>query len=557
LRGEDVVNDKPVIRISPDGPAHVTLSPKSYLGGPLFGAYRRAIEGSTFDGARKVNRLTRDRLPAVVAALKAAGFAPVAPQELHDAVTGAIQQQTLDVGRAETRSVALAAKLAAEGHVLYPFQATGTAWLAPRFSALLADEQGLGKTIQTLTALPSGDDRRGVLVVCPAVAKGVWVRETRKWRSDLLPSVLRGRGSFRWPRPGELVVTNFDILPDMVPPLDESVVMVADECHALKNYEAARTKKFRALAQEVIARGGRVWGLTGTPLENTPPELWGVLQSLGLAQEAFGSWKQFAEIFQARKTKWGTEWGMPTAEAHTRLQRVMVRRLRREVLPELPVKTYDVVPCELMTKAERAIDEAYEAEGSLPLDVDELPSFERMSGTRAALAEAKIPTLLETIDAYDTEETPIVVMSAHRAPVAAVIEKMRGKSGKPWAEITGDTSANDRTRIQDEFQAGRLAGIVGTLQAMGVALTLTRAHTMIFLDRAWNPAKNAQAEDRICRIGQDRGCVIVDLVARHPLDEHIHAVLRRKQALIDATLLRVGVTDDEADQGQGTERVES
>jgi SWI/SNF-related matrix-associated actin-dependent regulator 1 of chromatin subfamily A len=539
------MSDAPIIRILPDGPAHVILAPKGFLGGTLFAAYRRCIEGSTFDRDRKVNRLTRDRLPAVVGLLKAAGFAPAAPQELHDAVKQTQAQVALDLTQAHGRSEALATKLASEGKELYPFQRQGTAWLAPRFSALLADEQGLGKTIQTLAALPSGDARRGVLVVCPAVAKGVWIRETRAWRPDLIPSSLQGHGSFRWPRSGELVCTNFDILPDMVPVLDEPIVLVADECHALKNYNAARTQKFRALKDAVVAKGGRVWGLTGTPLENTPPELWGVLQSLGLAQEAFGSFKQFATIFNARKNKFGTEWGMPTAEAHERLQRVMVRRLRKEVLPDLPVKTYTTIECDLAKKETNAIDDAYAADGSPKLEENELPAFEKMSGTRAALAEAKIPELLRVIDSYDTETTPIVVMSAHRAPVAAVVEKMKGKKGKPWAEITGDTSAAGRTDVEEMFQRGELAGIVCTIQATGVALTLHRAHTMLFVDRAWNPAKNAQAEDRICRIGQDRGCIIVDLVAKHPLDEHIHAVLARKQALIDATLLRVGVVEEE------------
>jgi SNF2 family DNA or RNA helicase len=540
-----MATDLPIIRISPDGPAHVVLSPKGFLGGTLFAAYRAAIEGSTFDGQRKVNRLTRDRLPAVVAALKAAGFAPVALQELHDAVKSATAQVALDLHQAHGRSEVLAAKLASEGKELYPFQRTGTAWLAPRFSGLLSDSMGCGKTCQTLAALPSGDARRGVLVVCPAVAKGVWMRETRAWRPDLIPSFLSGRGFFRWPRPGELVATNFDILPDMVPALDEPIVLIADECHALKNYEAARTKKFRALKDAVVAKGGRVWGLTGTPLENAPPELWGVLQSLGLAQEAFGSFKQFATIFNARKSKFGTIWGTPTSEAYDRLQRVMLRRTREEVLPQLPVKTYETFVCELTKRESVAIDDAYAADGSPVMPEDDLPSFEKMSGTRAALAEAKVPELLRLIDSYDTEATPIVVMSAHLAPVRAVMAKMASKRGKPWAAITGMTPDTERTRIQDEFQAGRLAGIACTIRAAGVALTLTRAHVMLRVDREWNPSKNLQGEDRICRIGQDRGCIIVDLVAPHPLDEHIHLVLVRKQRLIDATLLKVGVVEEE------------
>ncbi len=558
--------DRPIIRITPDGPSHVLLSAKAYLGKDLFTLFRAAIEGATYDPQRKCNRLTHDRLPAVVTKLKAAGFAPVAPIALHALLTATREQAAKDELTAAQRTERLAARLASMGLTLYPFQARGTSWLAPRFSALLADEQGCGKTIQALTALPSGDERKGVLVVCPAVAKGTWLKETRKWRPDLIPSALSGRNSFRWPRPGELLVTNFDILPEesALPGLaDEGITLIADEAHKLKNYSAARTKRFRAVREAVVNKKGRCWGLTGTPLMNEPPELWGVLSSLGLAQECFGSFRQFAEMFGPRKTKWGTEWGMPSAEVAVRLPRVMLRRTREEVLPDLPVKTWTTYECDLSRHAAcRVRDAAFEAVGQSveaevkTLGADELPDFQKFSGTRAALAESKIPALFELLDARDASADPIIVFSAHRAPVAAVVERY----GDAWAQITGDTSPEERSRIETDFQAGKYRGLVATIQAVGVALTLTRAHEEIFVDRCWTPADNAQAEDRCCRIGQTNGVLVTDLVARHPLDEHVYAVLMRKQALIDATLKKVSVvteSDTEPAGAPGTERVES
>jgi SNF2 family DNA or RNA helicase len=125
----------------------------------------------------------------------------------------------------------------------------------------------------------------------------------------------------------------------------------------------------------------------------------------------------------------------------------------------------------------------------------------------------------------------VVVFSAHRGP----IEALREKRPEGWEFITGDTSDEARWRIQDAFQAGRLRGIGATIQASGVALTFTRSHFAIFVDRLYNPAQNAQAEDRVCRIGQDRGVVIYNLVSKHPLDEHIDSVLMRRQALITAS----------------------
>src|SRR5262245_60698028 len=125
---------------------------------------------------------------------------------------------------------------------LYPFQVAGVEWLAGRQRALLADEMGLGKTAQALLALPPGCP---ALVICPASLKYNWVEEAHRWRPEFTPVVLEGKGSFRLPQPGELVVVNYQLLPDepskqairlgwCLPDLDE-VCLVLDEAHMAKN----------------------------------------------------------------------------------------------------------------------------------------------------------------------------------------------------------------------------------------------------------------------------------------------------------------------------------
>ena len=150
---------------------------------------------------------------------------------------------------------------------LYPFQREGVAWLCDeeRQVGILADQMGLGKTIQALVAHRKG---RGLVVVCPASLKGVWAREAEAWRDDLSVTILSGRGSFRWPEKDELIITNYEILPSasefVTPP--SGVGLVADEAHYLKSARSQRTKKFRTLSKVVEVAGGRVWLLTGTPL---------------------------------------------------------------------------------------------------------------------------------------------------------------------------------------------------------------------------------------------------------------------------------------------------
>jgi SNF2 family DNA or RNA helicase len=153
-----------------------------------------------------------------------------------------------------------------------------------------------------------------------------------------------------------------------------------------------------------------------------------------------------------------------------------------------------------------------------------------MSEVRASLATAKIPALVEIVADIEEADEPIVVFSAHRAP----IDHLGTRDG--WAAITGDTPATARTEIEARFQRGELRGVAATIQAGGVAITLTRAHRAVFVDQDWTPALNAQAEDRICRIGQDRGVIITRLIADHTLDRRIAEVLASKTAIIDGSV---------------------
>jgi hypothetical protein len=124
-----------------------------------------------------------------------------------------------------------------------------------------------------------------------------------------------------------------------------------------------------------------------------------------------------------------------------------------------------------------------------------------------------------------------VVFSAHRACVD-VLETREG-----WATITGDTPPARRTEIENDFQTGKFIGLACTIKAGGVAITLTRASQAIFVDLEWTPALNSQAEDRICRIGQSRGCVITRMVADHPLDQRLTDILSRKRQIVESSVV--------------------
>ena len=530
---------------------HVAIEPANRLGSEKFAAYRAAIEGAKFNAADRCNEAPVALVPSIAARLKAAGFVVDLDDAARAVIESARAATTVAVQAAASRADTINRALEASGLALFPFQREGVAWLAGRSAALLADPMGLGKTVQTLCAMPDGAP---VLVVAPAVAKGVWKREAARFRPDIRVTVLSGRGSFRWPTAGEMVVVNFDILPAVVEDgkgfkLDTTIpappagcVLVVDEAHTIKNGKAKRTRALRAISDAVrVDQTSRVWLLTATPMLNRPTELYSVLRAAGLERQAFGTWEQFVRLFGGQTDRWGAmTWGSPDASVPERLARVSLRRDRAAVLTQLPPKTWREISVEIGGAAKRVCDTMLKELTAAGIDIsskDFLANinssqvlFQRMSGVRASLAQAKISTLVELVENFEEQDEPVVVFSAHRDPIDLLGQR------EGWATITGDTPNEMRSEIEAAFQRGELRGVAATIQAGGVAITLTRASQAIFVDRAWTPALNAQAEDRIYRIGQTRGCVITTLVGDHVLEERMTALLSEKSTIINASV---------------------
>jgi len=422
---------------------------------------------------------------------------------------------------------------------LYPYQVEGVSFLSSKKRALLGDEMGLGKTVQSLMGIEQGG--KG-MVICRAGLKYNWVDEVRKWRPDLAPTVLNGRESFRWPKQGEIVIINNDILPEefITPakvkgqPVDRyfatlnafrqalrdkypqasQVNLIVDEAHDYKNKKAARTRKTKEIGNLVA----KVTALTGSPLTNHPEDLWGVLDTVGVAKEVFRSFENFQGLFNAHHNGYAFEYGKPQPIVPELLRRVMLRRLRADVLPELPTKTYTNVMVDPSQKLVKKLDEAWSGYDN-ELE-DSLPPFTQFAALRAELAQSRVPAMLEYVQDCEEQECPLIVFSAHLAPMNALLAR------PGWALITGDTSPERRQEIVRAFQAGQFKGIGITIRAGGVGLTLTHAAKALFVDLDWTPAANWQAEDRICRLGQTANKVeIVRMVSNHPLDIHIQKLL--------------------------------
>jgi SNF2 family DNA or RNA helicase len=328
------------------------------------------------------------------------------------------------------------------------------------------------------------------------------------------------------------------------------LVVVLDEAHMCKGAKTQRTRAAAALCKAALKQGGRAWLLTGTPVQNRPAELRVVLSVAGLFEEAFGSYTAFCTAFggvMAAQSS-AAKAGPAVAEA---LARVALRRTKDEVARDLPAKSYEDRTVELEGKA-AALAEALAAticdrlaaEGVADLDL--LPPAEReaaieralsassdigdVSAARRVLALAKLPAAMAEVEACEEAGEPLVVATTCRDAALAI------GSRAGWACIVGGVEQEERTRIVAAFQAGDLKGIALTIRAGGTGLTLTRASRFLFVDLDWNPAQNAQAEDRIHRIGQERPCTIVTLVGDCWIERRVLDLCRSKRELSRASL---------------------
>lgn len=426
---------------------------------------------------------------------------------------------------------------------LFPFQIEGVKFLKGKKRALLGDSMGLGKSLQALVALP---DNAAVLIVCPSCVKFNWVNEINKWRKEYKSYVVQSKSEFVFPENGQIVIVNRENLPDYFDRKNEShekeytleiinkiktINLIVDEAHKFKSGKTVGARKLKSVSKHAKT----CWLLTGTPILNRAQDLWGVLAAGGMEKQVFGTYDNFMRLFNAYRGRFGIEFGMPEPEVPILLSRVRLARKKEEVLPELPSKIFTkmIVSLKDTTEGRRIIGmlDSLDSETQNLVNKGQLPAFKVFSKIRAEIAKNRIPAMLEYLEDCEESETPIIVFSAHIAPLNAL------RSRDNWGIIDGSTPPEIRQKIVENFQVGILDGIACTIEAGGVGLTMTRAQKVIFIDLDWTPANNWQAEDRICRIGSKHNSVeVIHMLSDHPLDIHVHNLIEEKKKLIMSSL---------------------
>lgn len=430
-----------------------------------------------------------------------------------------------------------------EGLGLYPFQKVAVAFAEmSNGRCLIGDEMGIGKTISAIGYAALHPEARPAIVVCPANVKFNWKKELNKWLPDEDVTVINS-GKDKVPMTN-FVIINYDLMAKKQDELIEIAprLVVLDESHYIKNSGSKNKPVQRTVATlNVCNYSSKVIALSGTAISSRPKEFFNTLNLM--RPDQFPSFWDFAQRYcdpWHDGFGWNFDGASHTKELNERTRDLCIRRLKSEVLPELPPKTRTFFPIQLNKKArspydyaqeewDRKIDDYYQNGEPMPPGT----MLNMISDLRHICGQIKVDYAADWINQY-REQTgkPIVVFTHHRDVLKRLAEKFNDAR-----TISGDTASKTRQQIVDDFQAGHIPVLICNTVAAKEGITLTKADTVLFIEREWTPTDEEQAEDRVYRIGQESQHVhAVYLSCAGTIDEHFDRVVEDKRSVVKAVL---------------------
>ncbi len=425
---------------------------------------------------------------------------------------------------------------------LRPYQKQGVSWLSYlrdlQLGAMLADDMGLGKTLQALCAI-----RGKTLIIAPTSVIPSWESQIRQFRPSLSVCVYHG-GARKLDRQKNIILSSYALLR-----MDRDLLtqekwdtIILDEAQLIKNPESQTAR-----AAHLLQADFRI-ALSGTPIENRLEDLWSQFHFLNPG--LLGSLEDFRENFSQAISNGQRSAGQ---ELQKKIKPFILRRLKRDVAPELPPKTQTILYCELSTEerelysallasTRQEVIKKLEQGGSVIAALELLLRLRQacchpalIPGQAASLpSSSKLDLLLETL------ETSINL--GHRSLVFSqwtsyldLIEKGFKKKSISWIRLDGSTQ--NREKIISEFQDpnGPTVMLI-SLKAGGMGLTLTAADHVFIMDPWWNPSVEEQATDRAHRIGQTNPVLVHRLIAQNTIEEKILELQKSKSQLATQVL---------------------
>ena len=424
------------------------------------------------------------------------------------------------------------------GFSYLPYQIAGVEFLKEHKKVLLADQPGLGKSCITIGLINECPEIWNVLILCPASLRLNWEQELQKWLIDDIGriEVVSYDSAWREQNFSRLSSENWDLI-------------VMDEAQYVKDGKSKRSMAAQSLAISVP----RVVLLTGTPVDNVPSDLFPLLHTL--RPKMFPDFTQFAirycgaflqEIYVKGRQKkvWNTSGSSNEEELQDILRStLMIRRLKKDVLPQLPKKIRQIIEIENAEKAVKAEDKAWKSvckevgydEALKQLEDGAGVAFNAMAGARKEVALAKVPYVLDFVENLLKSIDKLIIFAHHKDVVSALMEGL--KVYNP-VRLVGGMNDKDKNASVVSFQNDQSVKVfVGNIKAAGVGLTLTASSTVVFAEVVGVPAQMEQAEDRCCRIGATVDSILVyHIVLNGSLDVKMVRKLVEKQSTADKIL---------------------
>ena len=443
------------------------------------------------------------------------------------------------------------------------YQETGFKWLkvidSYRFGGILADDMGLGKTVQMVSVILSYVENvnkpKTSLVICPSSLTLNWYNEIRKFAPSLKVLLITGNAQDRKSKIQQIenydvVIVSYDILKRDVSLYKEKnyefKYVIADEAQYIKN---SNTQNFKAM-KEIKAETR--YALTGTPIENSLSELWSIFDFI-MPGYLF-TYRKFKELYETPIVR--DENGSVVEKLKMLIEPFILRRIKKEVLTELPDKTITVLNNE-MDEEQQKIYMSYMAQVKKEIETEiSVNGFER--------SQIKILSLLMRlrqicchpglfIENYKGESSKLnqciqivkdAIESGHKILLFSgytsmfdIIEKEFKKEGISYYKLTGQTKIADRIKLVDEFNENpEIKVFLISLKAGGTGLNLVGADMVIHYDPWWNVSAENQATDRTYRIGQKKNVQVYKLITKNSIEEKIYELQQRKARLIDNML---------------------
>ncbi|XP_074885026.1 DNA annealing helicase and endonuclease ZRANB3 isoform X3 [Buteo buteo] len=484
------------------------------------------------------------------------GSPPFAVQEIAFNMASTFQETpTLEASYAEDVNAKLSFLPERLRKKLLPFQEKGIIFALQRSGrCMIADEMGLGKTIQAIAVSYYYKNEWPLLIVVPSSLRYPWVDEMEKWIPELSPddiSIIQNKTDTGRISTSKVTILGYGLLTSDAQTLVDTLyrqnfkVVVIDESHYMKSRNATRSKILLPVVQKAL----RAILLTGTPALGRPEELF--MQIEALFPRRFGTWSEYAKKycnarvrFFGKRTQWDCRGASNLEELHQLLSEIMIRRLKNDVLTQLPPKVRQRIPFDLPQAAAKNLNTTFAEWEKLMRNLNSDATESHFSEVMNLITRMYKETAIAKAGAVkdyikmmlQNDKLKFLVFAHHLSMIQACTEAVIENKVR-YIRIDGSVPSAERIHLVNQFQKDpdtRVA--ILSIQAAGQGLTFTAATHVVFAELYWDPGHIKQAEDRAHRIGQCSSVNIHFLIAKGTMDTLMWAMLNRKAKVTGSTL---------------------